>query len=197
MIIVNRLTIFFFMIIYSQFSSKNTPVCKYFINNSLIFPKRPRNPGTKPLVGTIYGRCFFINNNSYALFPLDLITNDKYRHLSSNSKILYILLLNRLNLSKKNLSKFCDSNGLFIYYTNTQIRRDLCCSINPAIHYLNELEKVGLIKRKYQAGLPLKIYVNDIFHLLDKTHKVEKEQVFKPNSKPRPSFAQKKDNNEC
>ncbi|MBO5332803.1 MAG: replication initiator protein A [Clostridia bacterium] len=152
----------------------------------MVFEKCPENPGTFWLFGTIYGRCFFINNDSYALFPLELILNEHYKYLSSNSKILYTLFLNRLNLSKKNLSRFCDSGGLFIYYTNAQICRDLCCSINPVIHSLNELEKVGLIKRKYQAGKPIKIYVNDVFGMHGKLNIQEKANTYKPKQKVNP-----------
>ena len=107
---------------------------------------------------------FFINSVfSYAILPLTLITDEKYRTLSSDEKILYVLLLNRINYSKKNLAKFCDSKGVFIYYSNSQIQNHLNCCENTATKALNNLEKIGLITKEYQKkGLPLKIYVNDI-----------------------------------
>ncbi len=110
------------------------------------------------------GGVFFIGSNYYSIFPLDLITNDKYSHLSSNSKILYVLFLNRLNLSKRNLSRFSDSDGVFIHYPIKKIQEDLCCSVNPAINAITELQQAGLICKKHQKlGLPVKIYVKDIF----------------------------------
>ena len=64
---------------------------------------------------------------------------------------------------KTNRKHFSDKNGIFIYYTISEIERDLRCGHNSAINVLKNLESVGLITKKYQKkGLPLKIYVNDI-----------------------------------
>ena len=94
---------------------------------------------------------------------MELMMNEHYKGLSSNSKILYSLLLNRTKFSKKNYKKFFDKNGYFVYYSNLQIQKHLGCSPRTATTTLNELEKAGLIKKEYQEnGLPLKIYVNDI-----------------------------------
>ena len=111
---------------------------------------------------------FFINSAfSYAILPLNI--------LSSDEKILYALLLNRINYSKKNLSKFCDSKGVFIYYSNSQIQNHLNCCENTATKALNNLEKIGLITKEYQKnGLPLKIYVKDI--------REKREQKAKPKT---------------
>lgn len=124
--------------------------------------------------------------------PLFLFTCDKYMPLSSNAKLLYSIILNRMKLSEKNMEKFHDEKGTFIYFSNNSIRKQLHCCKDTATNSLTELEQVGLIRKEYQKrGQPLKIYVNDIFHMLDSTHKVEKEQLYKPNFNPRPSFAQK------
>ncbi|MBR2954035.1 MAG: replication initiator protein A, partial [Clostridia bacterium] len=158
------------------------------VNILLFFKNRPAFPGTKCVFRPIYGRCFSINNTNYALFPLELTTNEKYKHLSPYSKILYALFLNRLNLSKMNSSKFCDKNGLFIYYTNAQIRESLCCSVNPAVNALKELENYGLIRKEYQKnGLPLKIYVNDVFGVHTRTYNKNVPQP-KPQDKPEPQY---------
>ncbi len=109
------------------------------------------------------GGVFLDNNFSYAIFPLILISNEKYYALSSSEKILYVLLLNRTNYSQKNLKKFCDAKGVFIYYSNSQIQNHLKCSNKTAVEMLKNLEKAGLIKREHQKnGLPLKIYVTDL-----------------------------------
>lgn len=106
----------------------------------------------------------FINKDfSYAIFPLELINNEQYKGLSSDDKILYILLLNRKNFSMKNLNSFSDEKGVFVYYCNSQIQKHLNCCESTATKCLKKLEDVGLICKKYQKnGLPLKIYVNDI-----------------------------------
>lgn len=112
----------------------------------------------------LFMEVFFINSVfSYAILPLNLITDEKYRTLTSDEKLLYVLLLNRVNFSKKNLNNFSDSNGIFVYYSNKQIQNHLNCCKSTAIKALNNLEKVGLIKKEYQRkGMPIKIYVNNI-----------------------------------
>lgn len=104
------------------------------------------------------------NNFSYAIFPLKLISDEKYRTLSSGEKILYVLLLNRTNYSRKNLKNFYDDkNGLFVYYPNEQIKSHLNCSSETAKKMLKNLEKAELVKKEYQRnGLPIKIYVTDL-----------------------------------
>lgn len=103
------------------------------------------------------------NSFSYAIFPLNLITDERYKGLSSDDKILYALLLNRKNYSKNNLKTFSDDKGIFVYYSNLQIQQHLNCSTATAIKVLKNLENSGLIIKEYQKrGLPLKIYVNDI-----------------------------------
>lgn len=110
------------------------------------------------------------NSFSYAIFPLKLITDERYKGLSSDDKILYTLLLNRKNYSKKNLKSFSDDKGVFIYYTNLQIQQHLNCSTATAIKILKNLENAELITKEYQKrGLPLKIYVNDITCTYQKT----------------------------
>ncbi len=109
------------------------------------------------------GGVFIDNTNNYAILPLDLITNEKYKKLTSNEKLLYVLLLNRRKFSEKNRHKFSDENGVFVYYSNKQIRNHLNCSESTAMLALNNLQKAELICKGYQErGLPLKIYVNDI-----------------------------------
>jgi hypothetical protein len=123
---------------------------------------------------------FFIANDfSYAIFPLELIQNEKYSVLSSEEKLLYTLLLNRKNISEKNKMYFQDAKGTFIYYSNLQIQKHLRCSNKTAIKFLNHLESAGLIRKEYQKnGLPLKIYVNDVFGMYRNTYKE------KPQDKP-------------
>lgn len=107
---------------------------------------------------------FFTNRNYiYAIFPLALITDEKFSALSSDEKILYILLLNRMNFSKQNKNRFSDEKGVFVYYSNSQIQKHLGCCENTAIKSLNNLQYVGLItKERQKRGLPLKIYVKNI-----------------------------------
>lgn len=92
-----------------------------------------------------------------------MLNNEKYKNFGSKEFMLYTLLLNRLNLSKKNSKHFFDKNGYFVFYSREQIMKDIRCSRSTASTILNNLENAGLIHKDYQGnGKPLKIYVNDI-----------------------------------
>lgn len=94
--------------------------------------------------------------------PRQLITNPKFKHLSTDAKLLYGMLLDRMSLSAKN--SWCDDSGrVYIYYTVDEICGDINCGVNKAIKLLAELDTgkgVGLIERiKQGQGKPTKIYV--------------------------------------
>lgn len=92
-----------------------------------------------------------------------MLKDEKYKNFSSKEFMLYTLLLNRLNLSKKNTRHFCDEKGFFVYYSNSEIEKAVRCSHPTVTTLLQNLEDAGLIHKEYQKnGLPLKIYVNDI-----------------------------------
>lgn len=92
-----------------------------------------------------------------------MLNDDKYKNFGSKEFMLYTLLLNRLNLSKKNSKYFFDKNGYFVFYRREQIINDIRCSRSTASTILNNLENAELIKKEHKGnGKPLKIYVNDI-----------------------------------
>ncbi|MBQ8767818.1 MAG: replication initiator protein A [Clostridia bacterium] len=104
-----------------------------------------------------------MNYNFYAIFPLKMLTDERFENLSTHDFFLYMLLLNRANASKKNLKRFSDKKGVFVFYSNSRISKDIRCTQRTATRTLNNLEQAGLIRKEYQQrGLPLKIYVNDI-----------------------------------
>ena len=127
----------------------------------------------------------FINANiTYAIFPLELIQNEGYSSLSCDEKMLYMLLLNRANISAKNTKFFQDSKGVFIFYSNKQIQNHLHCSNKTAIKFLTNLESAGLIRKEYQKqGLPLKIYVNDVFGIHNHSYNGNSMQDKPPQKK--------------
>ena len=125
-----------------------------------------------------------MNNNIFAILPLILLYDEKYKDLSMSAIILYSLFLNRTKYSLKN-KKFKDDKGVFIYYSTEQISSHLHCSINSAKKILSELEEIGLIRREYQKnGLPLKIYVNDIRDENENTYSAHKQPQDKLSYKP-------------
>lgn len=98
----------------------------------------------------------------YFRIPRQLITNPRFKHLSTDSKLLYGMLLDRMGLSIKN--EWYDGAGrVYIYYTVEEICDDMNCGRDKAMKLLAELDTgkgVGLIERRRQGqGKPTRIYV--------------------------------------
>ena len=91
--------------------------------------------------------------------PKVLCTEDEYKNLSADAKLLYGLLLDRVSLSQKN--GWVDGQGrIYVIFTLKQVMKSLCCADKKATRLLLELEEVGLIERKRQ-GKPTLIYVKN------------------------------------
>ena len=88
--------------------------------------------------------------SSYRFLKVPLcLFSDSYSQLSVEAKILYAFLLDRLTLSEKN--GFLDEDGsVFVYYTNGEVCRTLCCGSQKATRLFRELEKYKLINRRNQ-----------------------------------------------
>ena len=99
---------------------------------------------------------------TYFRIPCQLITHPRYKHLSTDSKLLYGMLLDRMSLSIKN-EWYDDTGRVYIYYTVDEICSSLNCGRDKAMKLLAELDTgkgVGLIERKKQGqGKPTRIYV--------------------------------------
>ncbi|HET1468845.1 TPA: conserved phage C-terminal domain-containing protein [Streptococcus pneumoniae] len=97
---------------------------------------------------------------SFFKFPKPFIYDEKYKTLSNNAKMLYMLLFDRLELSLKN--GWHDKEGnVFQYYTNEQLMIDLNCnSNNTIIKIKKELKDAGLTTEVRQGmNLPNRIYL--------------------------------------
>ena len=99
---------------------------------------------------------------SFYRIPRQLVTGAEFRHLSTDAKLLYGMMLDRMGLSARN-GWYDDIDRVYIYYTVEEIMEDLCCGHNKAVRLLAELDTVkgvGLIERKKQGqGKPTIIYV--------------------------------------
>ena len=91
--------------------------------------------------------------------PKALFTDPAYRGISTDAKVLYGLLLDRMSLSARN--DWLDEQGrVYIVFTVEEVMGALCCADNKATRLLRELEGVGLIERKRRGlGKPSLIYV--------------------------------------
>lgn len=99
---------------------------------------------------------------TYFRIPCQLITHPRFKHLSTDSKLLYGMLLDRMSLSIKN-EWYDDTGRVYIYYTVDEVCSNLNCGRDKAMRLLTELDTgkgVGLIGRKKQGqGKPTQIYV--------------------------------------
>lgn len=105
---------------------------------------------------------------SFYRVPKVLFTNDRFREVSSEAKILYSILLERMDLSAKN--GWIDEQGrVYIICTIEEIMEKLHCANQKATRLMTELEdKCGLIERKRQGlGKPNLIYVKNFISSVD------------------------------
>lgn len=102
------------------------------------------------------------NQFSFYRIPRQLIVGAKFKRLSIEAKLLYGLLLDRMELSAKN-GWYDDTGRVYIYYTLNEIQENLNCGHDKATKLLVELDirsGIGLIERVKQGqGRPAKIYV--------------------------------------
>ena len=98
---------------------------------------------------------------SFFRIPKALFQEQRFQNLSTDAKILYGILLDRMSLSAKN--GWQDEQGrVFIIFTVENVKRALCCADNKAIKLLRELEEFGLIERKRRGlGKPSLVYVKN------------------------------------
>lgn len=99
---------------------------------------------------------------SFYRVPKVLFTEDCFWNVSTDAKLLYGILLDRMNLSARN--GWLDKEGrVYIIFTIDEIKSSLGCAEKKAVKLLDELEKkCGLIERKRQGlGKPNLIYVKN------------------------------------
>ena len=99
---------------------------------------------------------------SFYRVPKVLFTDEKFSNISSEAKLLYGIMLDRMNLSAKN--GWVDELGrVYIIFTIEEVKGALGCAEKKAVKLLHELEnKCGLIERKrIGLGKPNYIYVKN------------------------------------
>lgn len=99
---------------------------------------------------------------SFYRIPKVLFTDERFRNISAEAKVLYGILLDRMSLSQKN-GWFDDADRVYIIFTTQDIMEAIDCADQKATKLLSELEqKAGLIERKRQGlGKPNLIYVKN------------------------------------
>ena len=114
---------------------------------------------------------------SFYRIPKILFTDERFRGVSVEAKVLYGLLLDRMALSVKN--GWLDEEGrVYIVFTIASVMETLGCAEQKANKLLKELDAskgVGLIERVRRGlGKPNVIYVKNF---VDKTQPCQKSQI--------------------
>ena len=94
--------------------------------------------------------------------PKALFTDEAFSSISTDAKLLYGILLDRMNLSAKN--GWMDNEGrVYIIFTVDEVKESLRCSQKKAVKTLDELEfTAGLIERcRRGLGKPNLLYVKN------------------------------------
>ena len=124
---------------------------------------------------------YFYGNEAeqYTFFriPKVLVSDKRFKTMSTDAKLLYGLMLDRMGLSIKN--KWLDNeNRVYIIYTVEDIIFDLGCARQKVSKLLEELDEgFGLVERKRQGlGKPNIIYVKNFAD-----SKRENQEVWKSN----------------
>lgn len=96
--------------------------------------------------------------------PKLLVTDDYFRNISTDAKLLYGLMLDRMSLSAKN-NWFDSKKRVYIYFSLEDTMYYLHCGRNKALRIFDELDEekgIGLIARRKQGqGKPAMIYVKN------------------------------------
>ncbi|SFL48007.1 Replication initiator protein A (RepA) N-terminus [Lachnospiraceae bacterium KH1T2] len=117
--------------------------------------------------------------------PKLLFTNKYFSGLSTDAKVLYGLMLDRIGLSVKN-GWMDEQNRAYIYFSVEDTMEFLNCKKNKAISTIAELDVkdgIGLIEKKRQGqGKPTRIYVKSFYIQEDKAE-ISGSEVEKTNFK--------------
>lgn len=96
---------------------------------------------------------------SFFKIPKILYTDSIFKTLSSDAKVLYAILLDRMSLSMKN-GWLDEENKVFIIFTVDEIEETMNIGRNKAINIMKEIQDFGLIEKKRRGlGKPNIIYV--------------------------------------
>lgn len=99
---------------------------------------------------------------SYYRIPRLLVTGHQFKNLSTDAKLLYGLMLDRMSLSARN-GWYDEQGRVYIFYSLEEVMTDLNCGHDKAVKMLADLDTakgIGLIERVKQGqGKPTIIYV--------------------------------------
>ena len=119
---------------------------------------------------------------SFFRIPKLLFTDEAFRILSSDAKVLYGILLDRMSLSMKN-GWIDEENKVYIIFTIEEIAQTMCCATQKATKILQELDDkkgIGLIeKKRLGLGRPNILYVKNFIVQLSDEEGIVKDEDFR------------------
>ena len=111
---------------------------------------------------------------SFYRIPRLLIKDQHFKGLSSDAKLLYGLMLDRMALSMKN-HWLDNENRAYIIYSISNVMEDINCSKPTCVKIMKELDSFGLIERKRKGlGKPDIICVKN-FAVLEDSQEQDEE----------------------
>ena len=117
---------------------------------------------------------------SFIRVPAVFFRDEMFKKMSTDAKVLYGILLNRMDLSAKN-GWFDEQGRVYIICTLEEIMETMNCADNKATKLMDELEdRCGLIERKRQGqGRPNLVYVKNFISSVENSGAGSLEPRFK------------------
>ena len=104
-------------------------------------------------------------NLAFLKMPKKLFTSEVFVDLSISAKVLVSMMLERVNLSKKN-NWYSEDGRVYIIFTIEEIQQRLGCGKKKAINVLKELDTengIGLVEKKQRGqGKANLLYINNL-----------------------------------
>lgn len=113
---------------------------------------------------------------SFYRIPKRLFTDEMFKKLSIEAKVLYGLLLDRISLSREN-GWIDEKKRVYVFFKIETLKNDLRCGNTKACRLFKELEEFGLIERIFRGqGKPSIIYVKDFSHFPKQDFKLSQNE---------------------
>ncbi len=103
---------------------------------------------------------------NYQFVPVPRALARGFKDLSINAKWAYSLMLDRMMMSRQNIDRFHDKNGMFLLFNRSELAEVIGTSESTVKRIFAELKGEGLIETKAQGfGKPQKIYLRKLSEL--------------------------------
>ena len=126
--------------------------------------------------------------------PKILFKDKRFSKISSDAKLLYSLLLDRMSLSRKN-GWVDEEKRVYIYFSTEEIQEEFGVATQKATKMMAELDDVkgcGLIHKKKQGqGKPARIYVMKYTSVNDDDESENIEEIYDEDTEINDNFVDK------